>query len=379
MRRPGIEAQRHRDTERNHRFFVLSLCLCASVVVFPPLGCAAAARDVFPAVFPPVVWPAPPDTPRVRYVGELRGEESLGVRSRGLAALGEVLTGPRPKTAFVRPCAVAVAGEVVFVADTGLAGVHRLDLAQRTYALLRGAPGERLKAPIDVAIAGERVVVVDRARAALEWFDVSGAWRRTERHAELAAPVAAAWDDARATLWLADVTAHAVFAVRDGTAPVKIADGRGAGPGEFNFPCAVAPSGDAVFIADSMNFRVQVLDAGGRPVSAFGRKGDAAGDFALPRDVAVDSEGHVYVLDNQFENVQIFDREGRLLLAFGRGGRGPGEFSLPSGITIDARDRIWIADSYNRRVQVFQYLAQGVGRREPAPSAAAPGASRDAE
>lgn len=377
MHRPRMKPQR-RSTEREHQR-LLSLCLCASVVLPPLSGCAAAARDVFPTLFPPIVWPAPPDTPRVRYVGELRGEDSLGVPPRGLAALGEVLAGPRPKAAFVRPCAVAVAGEVVFVADTGLAGVHRLDLAQRTYALLRGAPGERLKAPIDVAIVGERVVVADRGRAALEWFDVSGAWRRTERHPELAAPVAVAWDDARTTLWLADAAAHALFAARDGAALVKAAGGRGAGPGEFNFPCAVAPGRDAVFVADSMNFRVQVLDAGGRPVAAFGRKGDAAGDFALPRDVAVDSEGHVYVLDNQFENVQIFDAQGRLLLAFGRGGRGPGEFSLPSGITIDALDRIWIADSYNRRVQVFQYLAQGAEQREPAPAAQAPGASRDAD
>jgi len=363
MRRSRIEPQRHRDTERRSRFLAVSLCLCASMVLQPLLGCASATREIFPTVFPPIVWPPPPDAPRVRYVGELRGEESLGVRSTGLAALGEAFAGPRSKAAFIRPCAVAVAGDVVFVADTGLAGVHRLDLAQRTYALLRGAPGERMKAPIDVATAGERVVVVDRGRAALEWFDVSGTWRRTEKHPELAAPVAVAWDAVRGGLWLTDAAAHAVFALRDGAAPMKVAGGRGGEPGQFNFPCAVAPSRDAAFVADSMNFRVQVLDANGRPASAFGRKGDAAGDFALPRDVALDSEGHVYVLDNQFENVQIFDPQGRLLMAFGRGGSGRGEFSLPSGITIDARDRIWIADSYNRRVQVFQYLAAGAEER----------------
>ena len=103
---------------------------------------------------------------------------------------------------------------------------------------------------------------------------------------------------------------------------------------------------------------MQLIDDAGEPTVVFGQKGDAAGDFARPRDVAIDSEGHIYVLDNQFENVQLFDRDGRLLMAFGRGGSGPGEFSLPSGITIDDRDRIWVADSYNHRVQVFQYLSE---------------------
>lgn len=111
-------------------------------------------------------------------------------------------------------------------------------------------------------------------------------------------------------------------------------------------------------VADAMNFRVQVFDDAGMPVTIFGKKGDAAGDFARPRGVAVDSDGHLYVVDNQFENVQIFDRDGRLLMAFGHEGDQPGQFALPSGITIDTHDRIWIADSYNRRVQVFQYLSE---------------------
>ena len=60
------------------------------------------------------------------------------------------------------------------------------------------------------------------------------------------------------------------------------------------------------------------------------------------------------MLDNQFENVQVFDADGRLLMAFGEGGAGAGQFNLPAGITIDDQDRIWIADTHNRRVQAFQ-------------------------
>jgi len=255
---------------------------------------------------------------------------------------------------------VAVVGERVFVADTGLGVVHALDLAARRYQVISGAPTDPLRVPIDLAIAhGNTLVVVDRGRAAIDIFDLDGRWRSTRRWPELQAPVAAAWDASQRVLWIADATAHACFACRDLRDLPRQIGRRGSAPGQFNFPTAVAvhPAGGLV-VVDAMNFRVQVFDDGDAPRVVFGQKGDAAGDFARPRDVAVDSEGHIYVLDNQFENVQIFDADGHLLMAFGQEGQGPGEFSLPSGIAIDDQDRIWIADSYNRRVQVFEYLPE---------------------
>ncbi len=322
-------------------------------------GCQAALRPVFPAVTPAIVWPAPPDQPRVRYVGELRGEESLGARPRRWEVLRSLVAGPRPPVEFSRPTAVGVVGQRVFVADVGLGAVHLLDIEQRTHKLILGNPSDPLQVPIDVlALPDATIVVVDRGRAAIDFLDLDGQWLRTWSCADLRAPVSAAWDARRGLLWVADVADHTCYALQKG-AIVRRLGGRGSAPGEFNFPSAVAWSAAVgLVVADAMNFRVQVFDDQDRPLAVFGRKGDAAGDFARPRDVAVDSEGHVYTLDNQFENVQVFDQSGRLLMALGRGGTEAGEFALPAGITIDSLDRIWVVDSYNRRVQVFQYLPE---------------------
>ncbi len=335
----------------------LAVVLLATVFL---VACRAPLRPIFPAVSPELVWPRPPDTPRIRYVGALRGESSLGVRPRGWGALRAVLAGPRRLIDFARPSAVAVAGERIFVADIGLAVVHMLDLANRRYAVLAGSADDPLAVPIDVTIAGDdTVVVVDRQRAALDLFDLDGRWRRTLRWPQVTAPVAADWDARHGALWIADAAAHACLVTTNYGPPRRALGGRGTASGRLNFPSdLVVRPGLGVVVADAMNFRVQVFDFTGQVTAAFGQKGDAAGDFSRPRSVAVDSDGHIYVLDNQFENVQIFDRAGRLLMAFGRGGSGPGQFSLPAGITIDSRDRIWIADSYNHRVQVFQYLAE---------------------
>jgi DNA-binding beta-propeller fold protein YncE len=340
---------------------VPAACSALLLIVTTTTGCQSPPGPIFPQITPQIVWPEPPDQPRIRYVGELRGEANLGARPSGWQAMREVIAGPRPQGAFSRPAAVAVAGQRVFVADTGAGVVHLLDLAARQYRAITGAPADPLRVPIDLTIAnGDTLVVVDRGRAAIDLFDLDGDWRATKRWPELEAPAAATWDAAQSLVWLVDAAAHACFACKDmQDLPRRIGE-RGSAPGQFNFPTAVAthPSVGLV-IADAMNFRIQVFNDSDAPTTIFGQKGDAAGDLSRPRDVALDSEGHIYVLDNQFENVQIFDRAGQLLMAFGRSGEGPGEFSLPSGIAIDDHDRIWIADSYNRRVQVFQYLPEG--------------------
>jgi len=324
-------------------------------------GCQSPPRPIFPAISPDIVWPLPPDRPRIKYIGELTGEASLGAKPRGMQALRQVLTGPPPTVAFVRPAAVAVLGERVFVADTGLALVHMLDLGERRYRAIQGNPADPLRIPIDLAIVDDATLVVaDRSRAALDIFDRDGNWQATRRFPEITAPAAIAYDSFSRRLWVADSATHCCLAVTALERVTARIGQRGSEPRQFNFPTALATHpAVGLVVADAMNFRVQVFNASAEPVAVFGQKGDAAGDFARPRDVALDSEGHIYVLDNQFENVQIFDRGGRLLMAFGSEGAGPGEFSLPSGITIDGQDRIWIADSLNRRVQVFQYLAEG--------------------
>jgi DNA-binding beta-propeller fold protein YncE len=323
-------------------------------------GCQGPQPPVFPPVEPRVVYPPAPNQPRIEYIGQLTGEADLHARPGGWDAFRTVFAGPDPQAVFIRPAAIATIGQTVFVADTGAAAVHRLDIDRREYELIVGPPGERFELPIDLVPMDGEVGVLDRKRRVVDFFAPSGAWQRAIVLDDLQAPVAAAWDARHEWLWIADAVGHAVVAVDQTGAPQRGFGRRGAGAGMFNFPTAIA-FGEAlgVAVADAMNFRIQVFDPETtRPRLVFGQKGDAAGDFARPRSVAIDSAQNLYVLDNQFENVQVFNRDGQLLMAFGGSGAGVGEFALPADIFIDKSDRIWIADSYNRRVQVFQFLAE---------------------
>ncbi|MCO6455817.1 MAG: 6-bladed beta-propeller, partial [Pirellulaceae bacterium] len=311
-----------------------------------------------PATAP--VWPAAPDTPRIRYLGEVVGESSLGRKRTAGEALREILAGPQPASDFSTPTAVAVAGDQLYVSDGQRHVVHMLNLATRAYGVIAAADGQPLGWPVDLALAEQTLFVADSQRAQVFAYGLDGTYQRTIGAGQLERPASVAVNPETGALWVLDAKQNRVAVFdRDGQLVQEIG-GRGSDPGQFNFPAGLAvrpPFGAAV--ADAMNFRVQVFDGAGVLLAAFGQKGDGAGDFALPRDVAFDRDGHLYVLDNQFENVQLFEIDGRLLMAFGQEGTGPGEFYLPSGITIDDRDRIWVADSYNRRVQVFQYLREG--------------------
>jgi DNA-binding beta-propeller fold protein YncE len=113
-----------------------------------------------------------------------------------------------------------------------------------------------------------------------------------------------------------------------------------------------------VYVADTLNYRIQILDAGGKFVRAFGTQGDRPGEFIRPKGIAVDSEGHVYVADAEFNNFQILTPEGTPLMALGNLGTDPGQFALIAGLYIDEHDRIYTTEMFHGRIQVFQYISQ---------------------
>lgn len=327
-------------------------------------GCKTGDAPKFTFAGTGLVWPGPPDPPRIRYLGEITGEASLGRQKSIGESLAELVRGPRPEVRLSTPVAVAVDGSRVWIADPAHPGgpcIHALDLDTGNWSPLRTADGLALRWPMDIAVRSGRLAIAD-ARSAVIFVQGDPANRfRAIGSGALVRPSGVAWDESG--IWVLDSGAHGIVCFDESGRELRRFGVRGSEPGAMNFPAALClVRGDAgerlLAVADAMNFRVQLLDESGGARSVFGKKGDAAGDFSLPRDVAADSEGHLYILDNQFENVQIFDRAGALLMAFGRGGRGAGQFNLPTGITIDAADRIWIADTYNRRVQVFAYLAE---------------------
>jgi DNA-binding beta-propeller fold protein YncE len=290
---------------------------------------------------------------RIAYVGELRTPEHLGIERGFWASVWAFLTGEDEVTSLYRPTGVALASDGrLAVADPGRRSVRVYSASGREHRKLTGG----LRYPMALAFVGELLVVADAETASLHGFDREGApaplpWELPA----LGRPAGLAVDGARRRLLVTDVGQHCVHVISlDGRAPRRFGT-RGEGPGQLNFPGAVAvDAGGRVYVNDTLNFRVQVFSPELEPVLAFGAPGDGPGSLTRAKGLAVDDDGVVYVVEGYHDVVQAFDGQGRLLGVFGGNGTAPGRFWLPAGLALDtARHRLWVADTWNERVQVF--------------------------
>lgn len=128
-------------------------------------------------------------------------------------------------------------------------------------------------------------------------------------------------------------------------------------PGQFAWPTAVAVDSDNnLYVTDTLNDRVEIFDADGNFISAFGKNCDAPGCFQRPKGIAVDSDGHIWVTDTMSARVQVFNRKGQLLIYFGGYGKYPAEFTNLCGIYIDKNNRVFTSEMQPGRIQIFRYV-----------------------
>ncbi|MEZ4482093.1 MAG: NHL repeat-containing protein [Dehalococcoidia bacterium] len=129
----------------------------------------------------------------------------------------------------------------------------------------------------------------------------------------------------------------------------------------------LAPDGRIV-VADTFGWRIRVFDATLHLEGVYGETprlaaGEPPGLLELygPRDVAVDSLGHVWITDTGQDRLLVFDLDGNPIRAIGTEGSGPGEFNEPVGISIASDGTIWVADAYNARVVALDAQGQFLG------------------
>ena len=210
---------------------------------------------------------------------------------------------------------IAVAGNYVYVADSGNNRIERFNL-EGGEAMAVGHEGQRPgPVPLPARRGGERQRG-DRRR------------RRQPPHRE----------------------------VRPRTAPTRAPAGsQGTGPGQFGFPYGVAlDAAGNVYVADDLNHRVVKLTPAARRSPARGAAtARKPGQLAFPRAIASDPAGDTYVADTANDRVEVFDPNGNLLRTIGISARGPGQLTAPRGLAVDPTGRLLVSDTVGNRVELF--------------------------
>lgn len=94
--------------------------------------------------------------------------------------------------------------------------------------------------------------------------------------------------------------------------------GKGNTLGKFYYPRGIAVAGGEIFVCDSWNHRIQVLDMGAHPLRSLGTTNTGQALFDECSDVEIDPQGRLWVVDTGNHCLKILNREGQWIQTIGR-------------------------------------------------------------
>ena len=111
-------------------------------------------------------------------------------------------------------------------------------------------------------------------------------------------------------------------------------------------------------IADTGRDRVLIYSLTGTRLSTFGSYGTGNGQFASPRDIAVDDVGNIYVADAENNRIQAFTATGTFRWKAGGLQQGADTLNTPIGLTWDSVNDVLLVASTGQSL-VKAYSAAG--------------------
>jgi DNA-binding beta-propeller fold protein YncE len=337
-----------------------ALCGVLALVV----GCAETPTKPRQATPSARFYPALPDPPRIQHLARFADSRDVGVPRDGIADF--VLGAEGSERALSRPYGVALYQGKIYVADSRAPGIAIFDLVARRFSLMEGTGAGRMGRPINITIDADgtkyvadlgrnQVLVYDRTDRFVAAFGDKGQFK----------PVDAQVIGER--LYVADLEHHEVQVLdkQSGKLLFKFGKPGSAEEGALFQPTNLAHGPDGnLCVVETGNFRVSCFTPEGKFLRRFGETGQAPGQFARPKGIAIDRAGRIYVGDAAFQNVQIFDQQGRVLMAFGQPADGSQGLNLPAGISIDYDNveafRAYAAPGFN-----LEYVILVVSQFEP--------------
>jgi hypothetical protein len=155
----------------------------------------------------------------------------------------------------------------------------------------------------------------------------------------------------------------------------------GSGKGQFNEPTGIAIAGGDIYVVDTGNSRVEVMNEKNEYVTQWGSEGTEKSQFKTPLAIAVSPSKDVWVGDSLNRRLQEFSSSGTFIEAIGWGvsngkseyevctttcqagikGSGNGEFASIWGLTFSG-STLYVVDTGNNRVEEINEKSEYAGK-----------------
>ena len=237
--------------------------------------------------------------------------------------------------------AVAPNGDT-FIADHNIQQIHVFD-EQRKHIRSFGQQGRgngQLNSPSGIAVDADGLVYVcNRCNHRIEMFRMDGTFVRQIGVGCLSYPWGVTVNNKQ--VYVADTENHRISIFTLEGQLIRTIGTLGRGPGQFNWPTAVAISPDGDMYVTDYNHRVQVFSPDGVFQREFGK-----GQLKYPCDILLTADGHVLVADSDNNRDVIFNTTGQVIYSFQVG-------SQPSGLAIDHNGDLLVTLFRDKQVAIF--------------------------
>jgi sugar lactone lactonase YvrE len=371
-----MDCARSNSVHRNKKLLVVFtlaiVVLLGTVFVFAKDKKSAAPKKIPVIDYSNIVWPNPPAIARIKYQAFYAAQQLSQVEdaTNAKSKLLDKLAGTKPieekKTFFqlAQPYGMAVDSKgILYVADSKVGAIFMFDTETRKAELIKNKTDAHFVRIIGLAMDdNDRLFVTDPGLRHVLVFDA--AHKPVDVITEgLADPSGIAIDRENRLIYVSDIELDQILVYDADSLKLKRKLGTTGHkhelmtPGDFAKPTGLAVDAEGnLYVADTLNDRIEIFDADGVFLRTFGKNGDGSGQFGRPKGVAVDADGHIWVSDGMQDRVQVFNQEAQLLISFGGHGLLPGQFQGLASIAIDHDNRVFTSEIYPGRVQQFRYV-----------------------
>ncbi len=221
-----------------------------------------------------------------------------------------------------------------------------------------GTGDSELSNPRGVTLCSDNTVLVAAEhcvkRFTLEGGFITSVGSQGSGQLQFDTPWAVTFNPTNKKVYVCDTNNHRIEVLNSDLTFSSTIGSKGNGPGQFQSPDGIAVDRTGnIYVADRENNRIQVYSPTDQLLREISQRGPGMEALQDPVSVCIDSHNFMYVLEFCADRVSVFNSEGEFVKSFGQRGDKAGEFKNPWAIAVDTAGHVYVSDSGNNRIQIF--------------------------